>query len=139
MPARFLKLRTVLHAGGGTFVSALDPLQALEIPGLSSFAVPVEALKLAVMEGQQPLLLPPVFKDQALLLLLKLTVDVGGGAGLPSRPRPWPGLQNSDKAKGRKGRATMEFLTVLGRDVDVTVKPGTRPGAGPMSVTVQPS
>jgi predicted XRE-type DNA-binding protein len=33
----------------------------------------------------------------------------------------------------------MEFLTTLGHDVEVTVKPGTRPGAGHMSVTVQPS
>ena len=32
----------------------------------------------------------------------------------------------------------MEFLTTLGRDVEVTVKPGKRHGAGHMSVTVQP-
>jgi predicted XRE-type DNA-binding protein len=32
----------------------------------------------------------------------------------------------------------MEFLTILGRDVEVTVKPGPRQGAGHMSVTVQP-
>jgi predicted XRE-type DNA-binding protein len=30
----------------------------------------------------------------------------------------------------------MEFLTTLGQDVEVTVKPGTRQGAGHMSVTV---
>ena len=32
----------------------------------------------------------------------------------------------------------MEFLTVLGKDIEVTVKPGARRGAGHMSVTVQP-
>jgi predicted XRE-type DNA-binding protein len=32
----------------------------------------------------------------------------------------------------------MEFLTTLGQDVEVTVKPATRRGAGHMSVTVQP-
>jgi predicted XRE-type DNA-binding protein len=32
----------------------------------------------------------------------------------------------------------MEFLTVLSQDVEVTVKPGARRGAGHMSVTVQP-
>jgi predicted XRE-type DNA-binding protein len=32
----------------------------------------------------------------------------------------------------------MEFLTALGQDVEVTVKPGARHGAGHMSVTVQP-
>ena len=32
----------------------------------------------------------------------------------------------------------MEFLTTLGQDVEVTVKPGTRKGMGHMSVTVQP-
>jgi predicted XRE-type DNA-binding protein len=32
----------------------------------------------------------------------------------------------------------MEFLTALGRDVEVTVRPGRRPGAGHMSVSVQP-
>jgi predicted XRE-type DNA-binding protein len=31
----------------------------------------------------------------------------------------------------------MEFLTILGRDVEVTVKPAGRQGAGHMSVTVQ--
>jgi predicted XRE-type DNA-binding protein len=31
----------------------------------------------------------------------------------------------------------MEFLTTLGHDVEVTVKPGTRRGAGHMSVNVQ--
>ena len=33
----------------------------------------------------------------------------------------------------------MEFLTRLGQDVEVTVKPAARRGAGHMSVTVQPS
>jgi predicted XRE-type DNA-binding protein len=32
----------------------------------------------------------------------------------------------------------MEFLTTLGQDVEVTVKPGARQGAGHMSVTLQP-
>jgi predicted XRE-type DNA-binding protein len=32
----------------------------------------------------------------------------------------------------------MEFLTTLGQDVEVTVKPARRRGAGHMSVTVQP-
>ena len=32
----------------------------------------------------------------------------------------------------------MEFLTILGQDVEVTVKPGARHGTGHMSVTVQP-
>ena len=32
----------------------------------------------------------------------------------------------------------MEFLTTLGRDVEVTVKPARRRGPGHMSVTVQP-
>jgi predicted XRE-type DNA-binding protein len=32
----------------------------------------------------------------------------------------------------------MEFLTILGQDVEVTVKPGKQQGAGHMSVTVQP-
>lgn len=32
----------------------------------------------------------------------------------------------------------MEFLTTLGQDVEVTVRPATRRGAGHMSVTVQP-
>jgi predicted XRE-type DNA-binding protein len=32
----------------------------------------------------------------------------------------------------------MEFLTALGQDVEVTVKPGGRRGAGHMSVNVQP-
>jgi predicted XRE-type DNA-binding protein len=32
----------------------------------------------------------------------------------------------------------MEFLTVLGQDVEVTVRPGARHGAGHMSVTLQP-
>lgn len=32
----------------------------------------------------------------------------------------------------------MEFLTTLGQDVEVTVKPGARPGSGHMSVNVQP-
>jgi hypothetical protein len=32
----------------------------------------------------------------------------------------------------------MEFLTTLGQDVEVTVKPAVRHGAGHMSVTVQP-
>jgi predicted XRE-type DNA-binding protein len=32
----------------------------------------------------------------------------------------------------------MEFLTALGQDVEVTVKPGARHGTGHMSVTVQP-
>jgi len=32
----------------------------------------------------------------------------------------------------------MEFLTTLGRDIEVTVKPGARHGTGHMSVTVQP-
>jgi len=32
----------------------------------------------------------------------------------------------------------MEFLTTLGQDVEVTVKPAARRGAGHMSVTVQP-
>jgi predicted XRE-type DNA-binding protein len=32
----------------------------------------------------------------------------------------------------------MEFLTTLGQDVEVTVKPGKKAGAGHMSVTVQP-
>jgi predicted XRE-type DNA-binding protein len=32
----------------------------------------------------------------------------------------------------------MEFLTVLGQDVEVTVKPGKSRGVGHMSVTVQP-
>lgn len=31
----------------------------------------------------------------------------------------------------------MEFLTMLGRDVEVTVRPAARRGAGHMSVTVQ--
>jgi predicted XRE-type DNA-binding protein len=31
----------------------------------------------------------------------------------------------------------MEFLTILGRDIEVTVKPGARHGSGQMSVTVQ--
>jgi predicted XRE-type DNA-binding protein len=32
----------------------------------------------------------------------------------------------------------MEFLTTLGQDVEVTVKPAARDGAGHMSVTMQP-
>jgi predicted XRE-type DNA-binding protein len=32
----------------------------------------------------------------------------------------------------------MEFLTTLGQDVEVTVKPAARTGAGHMSVTMQP-
>jgi predicted XRE-type DNA-binding protein len=32
----------------------------------------------------------------------------------------------------------MQFLTILGQDVEVTVKPTAHPGAGHMSVTVQP-
>jgi predicted XRE-type DNA-binding protein len=32
----------------------------------------------------------------------------------------------------------MEFLTTLGQDVEVTVRPGKRHGEGHMSVTVQP-
>jgi predicted XRE-type DNA-binding protein len=32
----------------------------------------------------------------------------------------------------------MEFLTTLGQDVEVTVKPAARRGAGDMSVSVQP-
>jgi len=32
----------------------------------------------------------------------------------------------------------MAFLTALGQDVEVTVKPGARQGAGDMSVTVHP-
>jgi predicted XRE-type DNA-binding protein len=32
----------------------------------------------------------------------------------------------------------MEFLTTLGQDVEVTVKPGKRHGEGHISVTVQP-
>jgi hypothetical protein len=32
----------------------------------------------------------------------------------------------------------MEFLTTLGQDVEVSVKPGKNAGAGHMSVTVQP-
>jgi predicted XRE-type DNA-binding protein len=32
----------------------------------------------------------------------------------------------------------MEFLTTLGQDVEVTVKPGKKTSAGHMSVTVQP-
>ena len=32
----------------------------------------------------------------------------------------------------------MEFLTTLGKDIEVTVKPGTRHGIGHMSVTLQP-
>lgn len=32
----------------------------------------------------------------------------------------------------------MEFLTVLGHDVEVIVKPGARQGTGHMSVTLQP-
>lgn len=32
----------------------------------------------------------------------------------------------------------MEFLTTLGQDIEVTVKPAVRHGAGHMSVTVQP-
>jgi predicted XRE-type DNA-binding protein len=33
----------------------------------------------------------------------------------------------------------MEFLTALGRDVEVTVKPAAQQGAGHMSVTVHPA
>lgn len=33
----------------------------------------------------------------------------------------------------------MEFLTTLGQDVEVTVKPGKRHGEGHMSVTVHPT
>ena len=33
----------------------------------------------------------------------------------------------------------MEFLTTLGQDVEVTVKPSARPGVGHMSVTMQPN
>jgi predicted XRE-type DNA-binding protein len=33
----------------------------------------------------------------------------------------------------------MAFLTILGHDVEVTVKPAARPGVGHMSVTVQPN
>jgi hypothetical protein len=33
----------------------------------------------------------------------------------------------------------MEFLTILGQDVDVTVRPTATRNAGHMSVTVQPS
>jgi hypothetical protein len=61
-----------------------------------------------VRKGQQPRLLPPVFKDQAALLLLKLAVDVGGGAGLPPVLGHGPDSKNSDTARGRKGRATVE-------------------------------
>jgi hypothetical protein len=32
----------------------------------------------------------------------------------------------------------MEFLTTLGQDVEVTVKPAARTGAGHMPVTMQP-
>ena len=32
----------------------------------------------------------------------------------------------------------MEFLTALGQDSEVTVKPGAHPGEGDMSVTVHP-
>ena len=32
----------------------------------------------------------------------------------------------------------MEFLTTLGQDVEVTVKPAASAGAGHMSVTMQP-
>jgi len=32
----------------------------------------------------------------------------------------------------------MEFLTILGNDIEVTVKPGPRHGTGHMSVTVRP-
>ena len=37
------------------------------------------------------------------------------------------------------GKPILEFLTTLGQDVEVTVKPAARHGAGHMSVTVQPS